>query len=629
MRSFTCFILCLLLSVQGLAQPRSTLQVLRNDERLGKRVTVKHAIIPLQELLSELRQQVGIPLSVSRDVAEDKVTIFVHQQPLRDVMTQLADLLQADWTFVEREKGYRLTPKASFLQMERSLREEEAKAAQRALMEDLRQRSQLAQMDYLDIVSLVEAANSMAQGNEEADSALTDEERSLLQLLKTSQPSLFETLREMVALEHYLPAWVVQRFTEQHWQQLFNGEPVVASTHPSPGMIPLPVEQSLRWNARIWGERENIQGLELVLQMSEGRDRVIGRLTRFGFQEGKRTFQGATSNHVWENPYITSPGKNMEKHPLLRFWEKWRTPQEQMKVSPVLLEKIEDDSEVASKRSDDSIWAQRPITVADCLRWLSEHTDLNILADAYRFGIGASGYEETGIPVYRWVEKVLVPNGWVKAEGDWLLFRHRGYWQLRPSEVPERVLRPLESKARKQPLDVDDYAELAAQLTSPQEERVQVATSRRFVVNFDTEPLVGNIPALRFWASLSAPQRERARRGERLPFENLSARQKSLFRQAYRYRLLRMSEQPSAQEEEPSVHFSWQLEEREEFRAYGKYGYYSSKTLETLMETVHLNQQEAEYNRYARLLFRDITLRFAAEQGVVSYQIPLKQAQPL
>lgn len=47
------------------------------------------------------------------------------------------------------------------------------------------------------------------------------------------------------------------------------------------------------------------------------------------------------------------------------------------------------------------------------------------------------------------------------------------------------------------------------------------------------------------------------------------------------------------------------------------------------METVHLNQQEAEYNRYARLLFRDITLRFAAEQGVVSYQIPLKQAQPL
>lgn len=630
MATFTAVVLCLVLCMPSLAQLRSTPQELQNDERLTKRVTVEFALIPLQELIGELSERTGVTLSVSRDLAEDKVTIFVHQQPLCEVMARLAELLQADWTLVRQDRGYRLTPKASAQQLERSLREAEVQAARRALVEELRGRSLLAQIDYLEMVRLAGAANSMAQGSEEAEHALTDEERRLLQQLRTSQPALFEALRQMVALEYYLPAWVVRHFTEQHWQQLLNGLPVVASTHPSVGMIPLPVEQALRWNARIWGERENIQGLELVLQMSEGRDHVGCKITRFGIEEGKRTFRGATLNHIWQNPYLDAPAWDMQDHSLLRYWERWQTPAEQRRTLPALLEKIEEPSDNVASDTDNPIWSWRTLTAAHCLQWLAERTNLNILADAYRFGIEASGYTETGIPIYRWIEKVLQPNGWVKAEGNWLLFRHRGYWQLRPSEVSERVLRPLERKARQQPLDVDDYATLAAQLTPLQEERVQIGSARRFVVNFDTQPLKGNIPALRFWNSLTVPQRERARRGERLTFASLSARQQALFQQAFQYRLLRMAEPPAAPEEQPAAYFAWQEEEREEFRAYGNYRYYSSHTLETLMEIVQLNQREGEAPpRYVRALLRDVAFRFATEQGRVQYQISLPQEQSL
>jgi len=161
---------------------------------------------------------------------------------------------------------------------------------------------------------------------------------------------------------------------------------------------------------------------------------------------------------------------------------------------------------------------------------------------------------------------------------------------------------------------VDDYATLAAQLTPLQQERVQSGNARRFVVNSDTQPLVGNILALRFWNSLTVPQRERARRGERLPSGSLSARQQALFQQAFQYRLLRVAEPPVALEEQPTAYLAWQEEEREEFRAYGKYRYYASHTLETLMETVQRNQREGEAPpRYVRALLRNVAFRFATE----------------
>lgn len=177
---------------------------------------------------------------------------------------------------------------------------------------------------------------------------------------------------------------------------------------------------------------------------------------------------------------------------------------------------------------------------------------------------------------------------------------------------------------------VDDYATPAAQLTPLQQERVQTGNARRIVASFDTQPLVGNIPALRFWNSLTVPQRERARRGERLTFASLSAGQQAIFQQAFQYRLLRMAEPPFAPEEQPTAYFVWQEEEREEFRAYGKYRYYSSHTLETLMETVQLNQREGEAPlRYVRALLRNVAFRFAAEQGIVQYQVTLTQEQSL
>lgn len=595
------------------------------DDRLTKSVTLRYEIMPLNELMAELSAHTGVALSVSRDMAEDKVTVFVRNQPVRDLMTRMADLLQADWVYLQREKGYRLTPRASALRMEQAMRDAEDKSAQRSAMELLQRRGEVASVvDYIDLVRIVEELDKLQDATEQNPLGTESTVINFIQRVGS-----LDALRSMVGLENYLSGWIAHQFTSEHWQKLLSGQPIIASTHPTAGMIPLP-ERALLWNSRMWS-MPDILGLEAVIQLGDGKDSIRITVTRFGEEEGKRTFKGSTIYEVWQNPYLREPGKGMENQPLIRHWSQWSTPSEKLDEILALQQKLRDDKPVRVERRSNITWEQRGITMAECLRWLAERTDLNILADAYRCGINADNFDRAGIPAYRWIREVLLPNGWVKAEGDWILVRHKGYWQLRHSEVPERYLRPLERKvAEGKRLELEDYAGLAAQLTPAQEERINTTRQHRFVVHFDEAPLRGNVPALRFWAVLTTPQRERARRGELLPFETLSTRQQNIFAQAYQFKRMRSGEQSDTDSDVPP-HFRWQVEEREEYQAYseGDSGWYSAKTLETLMETLELNQQTQQYTLYTRTLFRDIVLTFHADGTSVTYRISLRQVHRL
>jgi hypothetical protein len=67
------------------------------------RVTVGAKATALADLCEQLRIETGLPLSAEASVADDKVTIFCRQMPLRAVMRQLCRSLGYDWVWRKKD----------------------------------------------------------------------------------------------------------------------------------------------------------------------------------------------------------------------------------------------------------------------------------------------------------------------------------------------------------------------------------------------------------------------------------------------------------------------------------------------------------------------------------------------
>jgi len=158
---------------------------------------------------------------------------------------------------------------------------------------------------------------------------------------------------------------------------------------------------------------------------------------------------------------------------------------------------------------------------ADALESLHLGSGAPIVADAFR--VSVRPVASAGTPV-AWLNAFRQANSaLVRTEDGFALVRHGGYWRLRRLEVPERAARALEAK--KTP-SLEDYATYAAALTPLQGLVYQVPGAALLRVSPD--PLRTALPALRFYASLGALQRQ-ARQNQPVPFGVLGAAQRDLF----------------------------------------------------------------------------------------------------
>ena len=170
------------------------------------------------------------------------------------------------------------------------------------------------------------------------------------------------------------------------------------------------------------------------------------------------------------------------------------------------------------------------------IRYAREH-GLDLYADAYRIRL-LLGDERERTPQTDF-EQARSQFFWVRLEGDALMARYRAYPLLRPSEIPESLLEPLEQKLRaKQEITLDEWAAFATQLTPMQLARaegwIRLAGQPAYHETLaPLENLVVALPALRFWASLSPQQRQAALDGERLLPERMTPKQRELFLQAF------------------------------------------------------------------------------------------------
>lgn len=519
--------LSMALLASGWAQQTSPLA---GEEALRKAVTVQSKMILVPDLLREVGKQTGVALTCGRELANDKLTVFVREKPAAELLAHVATILTAEWR--KTKSGYML------VQTEQARRwEEEFFAAQREqgwkqARQHIQELMEASLQDYAVLVERTMQRRENLYRRPEGEKGNAD---SASMTIPVEPPVIGAELHE------YLIGWLFRRFSRTLWTQLEQGEVVFASTFPMPGAMQLPSEAigwaresaklrlpiirneySRSYEEFVLSEENMPTDLLLVLSARQ----VNGELQYALVQKMPRGISMERmvmpTVSLYEPPVETA---------LAAHWRQWQTAGDARLLlldTPVHAQREEEKSPYPNSAYLPHI----PFTLADLAEQLSKRAEVNIVADAYRV------FWYTGAPdvvkreqhtLREWLRGVFRMKeqaGWWRVEGDTLLMKHASYPLYRRTELPESTVRELERKAQEgRPLTLDDYAKLASTFTSLHE-------LRNYAVRFDIQPLIHQYPHLQFWAALNPVQRANLLRSGLLTPDMLSAPQQRTFWQS-------------------------------------------------------------------------------------------------
>lgn len=476
---------------------------LRKDARLQKEVTLHLPNALIDEVLQELSKQTGIAFTIDPALAEEKATLFVKNKPAWQVLEKLTTLL--DIRCEKDGEGYHLSPDPKAIQQERATLEWERSALRRNAERMLREWAGVTSEDYLVL-------RAKAQAIEEELARLRREKPPGWQDLSSEMVKRNYLVREGGLFYRYLAGWLYQRLPQTVWQRLWNGEPLWFSIPEEPGALPLPAD-ALRWATT---EEPNPQMVRFTLRLDRERQMLFCYLKTHPVRD--------LFTHVYFDHIVPEPSVNA---PLRVRWERWDNMPESLEGNPKWNKQIPVSTTPA-------LWGRS--TPTDWLLRLAQSGGINVIADAFRLSLPESVLKP-GKTLLECLDNALWHGGYVRVEDDWLLFRHPDYWRLKRSELPERLVRAMERKAREEGLSLEDYAALAHYLTPERTARLEEGYAARF----DITPLREAAPALRFWASLTADQKKAALQRQPLPYVSLTPAQQKLFREAM---LAKLYEEP-------------------------------------------------------------------------------------
>lgn len=531
---------------------------LEEDTRLQSPVTLRAKMLPIPQILQEIGKQTGVPLECTKNISEDKMTVLVRDYPAWKVLQKMAEVMGYSWERTKR--GYRLSQPARSAQEEAQALLEEQSALREEVQQFIRDAILEAQRDYPEIV------REYVQLDKEIDSLWARSQEVPEELSRRRN-----LLHNVAQPQRYLFARLCQRLSSPDWQRFWNGEVLLASTMR--GNQWLPITEDIR----SWREaREELSNHILSrLAYSDGTpvlregqrhtlpevspstqylfafylDWQMGRIrANLLYSEDGMRYAGDQMDVFWSE----IERKEVQSGTLWQRWEQWQTPDEARKDAPLCRKPIQRQEKEESSTTPLPFVDSRK-TIADYLEWLFDHAQVNIVADAFRYPVGGGQIriDSEAKTVGEWMSGLKKEAdgaylyGWWRVEEDVLLFRHQRYWWLRQSEPSENLLKTLEKRYEKRDITLSDYALLAKSLTPAQEGRLN---RRLLVVQFDSEPCgdipQNNLPALRFWGSLSPVQQRNALAGKPLRVDTLPPAVQQIFWQAVGYGLVHASMEP-------------------------------------------------------------------------------------
>jgi len=481
---------------------------LASDAQLQAKLTIQQPLIPLSELLRQIQRETGTPLYADRAIADDKVCVLAYDKPAHEILTRLAETLRYRWTRSNDGKGYRLLQPA----VERARENALQRAYTQARLEHVRK-------PLREILNLVSRYTDQQLRN------LPKSERARLSLEAQSFLAASETSYTVARLLLQVPDGV--------WARFWEGQPIVFSSHPQAGQLPLPPaaaqrlgqEAASQFQTKMPESLQDANG-EIAVQVYYNRDRDdIEVNILYKVQQGTSGFSGSFNCHFWMSPDWSS--QSLHDHVENRVWREWATP----------TKSLPDFNLTTQPKLPPIPESIRNSPLAALIRYARAHK-LDLYADAFRLRRASHllPQEDSG-----WQTQDLANIFWLRRDGDALMARHREYYLLRPSEIPERMLTPLEDKLkREQEITLDEWASFADALTPAQIARAngEIRIGWRIGAHATPVPvkmLADVLPALRFWNALSPQQRRAAQEGKPLSPSHLSVRQRERFFEAVRY----------------------------------------------------------------------------------------------
>jgi hypothetical protein len=220
--------------------------VLAHVPGLEKPVTCSETKIPLGELVRKVAADTGVPLTAAPEIADEPVAIAVKEYPAHELLEQIADLLDYQWSRRRfrhagangrEEDGYEIWQDLASKQREEALRAAALAGIEQRFRAELARSVEMASRPPEEIDRILDEA---VKRHEQFLQMTPDQKQAAIQAAQHPSPEEQERdQREQAAssVDSPLPralALLIGRLTEAQWKTLWAGQRLVFSSRPQP-----------------------------------------------------------------------------------------------------------------------------------------------------------------------------------------------------------------------------------------------------------------------------------------------------------------------------------------------------------------------------------------------------------
>jgi hypothetical protein len=550
--------------------------VLRDVPELDKRVTYTETKIPLEELIQKVSADTGAPLAAAPEVADEPVAVVVKEIPARELLEQVADLLDYSWRV--RRSGVQAlrrsgpaTAKSDPFLSTLNARTPERPNAVYEIWQDLasKQREEaLRNALRADVIRRFQAELNryveMASWTPERLRKFRDDAR---RPTRAGDPDAGERARRFhIAWTMMSPisrsvGQFLGRLLAEQWATVREGKMLTFSTDPQPGELAMPAEtasvlRAVRPTLYPPGEQvgyDDPNGPEQARHVEQGIQAQWAAATGY-----RVTVQidanGWRSLNMLRLTAAARPFRSGAT-PQANFFDAYPGTSVQIQTEPSEPMAWEQDAAMPpeSELANDPIFGSRqlfkpgvkprkemfadPFTPAmfrmrDLLPDLARTYKVQFIADAYTPVNGRMGAQAfTGLePLYRILSAATPTHRWDRR-GNLIRLRSRTWFLDRPKEIPLRLVRHWKELTDQHgTLPLETYLEMARTLTDLQMENVgNVVEDVELPPTIRWFELGRDRYALRLYAALSPDQQQALWGGKVLQATQMTPAQRELF----------------------------------------------------------------------------------------------------
>jgi hypothetical protein len=549
--AFIAVALGLLLASALAAPPRergdSSKQVLRDVHELDKRVTYTETKIPLGELVQKVAADTGAHLVAVPEVADEPVAVVVRDLPARELLEQLADLLDYMWSRrgKEGERHYEIWQDVASKQREEALRNALRVDVIRRFQDDLHRHVEMASWTR-------ERLQDFVKGRPATGDGLSADERARRFFIATAMTSPIS--RSVTQL--------LGRLSPEQWATVREGKILALSTDPQPGELAIPAEtervlrgakptlyppgahmtfddpngpeQTRRIDQDLQAQWAAATGYRVTVQIDPyaWRDRNTLSLTAAAkpFRAGAPTHTGFFDAYAGTSVKIrTEPGGD----PWSWSEEKELPQQAELAKDPVFGARQLFKPKAKPSFEPDGVHSPAMYRLRDVLPDLARTYHVQFIADAYtpaRARFNALRFTEPE-PLYRLLSGFAKPTHRWDHQGNLIRLRSRTWFLDRPKEIPLRFARRWKELTDQHgALPLETYLEMANSFTDLQMENLaHVGEDVELPQTVRLFEIGRSRFALRLYDALSPEQRQALSQGKSLAVAQMTTVQRQLF----------------------------------------------------------------------------------------------------